>query len=563
MLRTIRSATAVAGLLLSSLAFAQGVQVRVEDASGNLLQGTFLAPGQAWTGILPTATRRVKLLPTSTSVDIGRIVLYGGPVPGDVDISIGGPFAAASVTPVPAGRNLAGIIASELSSARLYGAIAGSVTGDILVSKLSRFEAAGTLQGQFYADNTYMSLPALLRVGAISSSSVVTLNAGTLDWLDVSSGSMAGQVTLANGSLNSMTVAGNFTGKLNVPQGAIGRLVVAGDINNVSPPGALWPVRARNGINFISAGAINAQISTGADGGLGTLGFLQTTRGDFSGAIYSKGVVPVAGQPESGMRIARHLYAYTDLRDRDVNAMIKIGGSLFGQLVISDADGLKGQCIINANNSNSAWTGSVTIGGLDLLSPKPTYFNHSTQFGGGDVGLAPFALHFEDCIPAGARPPLNPTTCGYFVSAFVPAPPSTVFLDHYGPVEFSPGTGIGMRIFRRAVGTCAWSDVSSDFSASPNANGNNRMIRVDALPGHNGFRGLPGSPTEFLIKPILLGVNLKILRCQDVVNTPPVRDYNYILSVPAGPGTPPPPPPPPPPPGAPTKGGTPVPPVSE
>jgi len=65
--------------------------------------------------------------------------------------------------------------------------------------------------------------------------------------------------------------------------------------------------------------------------------------------------------------------------------------------------GLEGQVIINALVGLSGWSRPVFVGSVDVsaddLSPKPGYWETSSEIGGGAVGAVPYETHFTDCFP--------------------------------------------------------------------------------------------------------------------------------------------------------------------
>lgn len=527
-----------------SAASAQNVTIIVEDINGQPLAVNSVSAGSDYLMTVPAAARRIVINTGLPSDDIGRLIFLGGPASNPVDISLGADFGPSSVPAAPVGRSWRGIDASDLFHSRFYGGIAGDLTGSIIVDELVRFNCGGAITAPVASPSSASGCAIVAR--EVRSGVVLSIPTGNVTELRTTGGPMAGTLNIANGSLGACIVAGDLIGKINVPFGSIGSIAVSGAIDTHVPPGELWPIRARNGIDSIVASRIDAKITTAADGGLGTLGLLKATSGPFAGALYTRGVTPAPGLFESGIRVSGDVTASLDIRDQDLRAPLRIGGSLIGPLSISDPDGLRAQVIIGAVGTGvPTWATDVVIGGV-ALTTKPYYTRLPSTMGFGAVGHAPFNLHFEDCTPFGARPPANPTTCGFFITAIGPTVTPSVTLRHYGPVTFSSGVGIGVRVNSRAAGVCAWTDVTTQFATVLNPDGESRAVRVQGAQGQPGFVGGPGYDVEYLITPVITGIVNRRLMCADVDGNPPVRDYKYLLRVAAAPVSPPPPPPPPP-----------------
>ncbi len=117
------------------------------------------------------------------------------------------------------------------------------------------------------------------------------------------------------------------------------------------------------------------------------------------------------------------------LVDVELAADITIGRSFVPPNFIGlEPAGLTGQIIINADNlPNPVWTVSVYFGdpaNPDIDLTGPGYTESPDLLGGGSIGLVPFALHDESCVPPN----------GETVSVGSDDRPLQVKLRHYGPV---------------------------------------------------------------------------------------------------------------------------------
>ncbi len=182
-----------------------------------------------------------------------------------------------------------------------------------------------------------------------------------------------------------------------------------------------------------------------------------------------------------------------------------------GGIYIREVGGLKGQIIINRNNTELAagtgWKGVVVVGdnGVDtpvVLGPgetdplhhAPYYELPSSEVGGGAVGLAPFAFYPQDCTPPHGE--LNEfegegVTLDDFDNNAVP-----VRLRWYGPVTLPTGINSLNAVLelecRDPNNACNWVPLGGLFSFVANAGGQGRAIglrsAVGAMPKSGVYR---------------------------------------------------------------------------
>ena len=238
-----------------------------------------------------------------------------------------------------------------------------------------------------------------------------------------------------------------------------------GDIGTLRRPVSIM---AKHGVIQADSvvGNIYAYINTRVNGGNGPFKFLRART--FMGALDTAEIVP--GNTFNGeLRVAVELAAD-----------ITIGRSFVPPNFIGlEPAGLTGQIIINADNlPNPVWTASVYFGdpaNPDIELTGPGYTESPELLGGGSIGLAPFALHDESCVPPN----------GETVSFGSNDPPLQVKLRHYGPVTWK-GTA-PLTVERRTncdIGQ--WQIVTNNFVFIP-AKGDDNSIIAIAATGAPGF----------------------------------------------------------------------------
>ncbi len=202
------------------------------------------------------------------------------------------------------------------------------------------------------------------------------------------------------------------------------------------------------------------------------------------------------------------------------------GGMQFAQ------GGLQGQVIINADSAGFQWLGDVVAGASLLSHPSGSdgsYTQPSSVLGGGAVGLVPFDLHDEDCAPAngGIASPVeflvtkfchlrgNPS--GSFV--FSQATDETLRLRFYGPVLANNGTPtIEMQ---DPANPNNWLPIPANkMTVSVAPTGFEREVVI-----HGRSVGFPAAHWGVTVPSGLYRVTRGGLKCDDVLNTPSVKDF--------------------------------------
>lgn len=211
------------------------------------------------------------------------------------------------------------------------------------------------------------------------------------------------------------------------------------------------------------------------------------------------------------------------------------GYAAVGGIHIRQHYGLKGQIIINGNNTTVAedtgWEGTVAVGpgfgdwielkpGLSQPYFAPHYELPSSELGGGAVGLAPFAFYPTDCVPVdGDMLNAIPWT------AFMDAGATPVVPVWYGPVKLPPideedDYAIGDLLMLECLvpgDPCNWYDLTGLFSFAFRPSDNPRAIgirRGDNVVPKDGVWRLSWLDQD----------NLRLL-CEDVTGHPQVGNF--------------------------------------
>lgn len=211
--------------------------------------------------------------------------------------------------------------------------------------------------------------------------------------------------------------AGNILSDLRAPLGGITYISADGDIGT---PGSPILIEAKHRIsNITQAQNLYANINARVNGGTGTISKIIVDR--FVGSLEAR---TMSAQPSGG-----------ELRfNVQLDAAIIFGESYTGanRTIEVPVGGLSTQIIFNADNIPGAvWDAPVKIG-FDgdpdqVILTGPGYNNTAESLGGGSVGLAPFDLHDESCVPANGET-LLPKDAD---------PDLQVKLRHYGPITLN------------------------------------------------------------------------------------------------------------------------------
>lgn len=362
-------------------------------------------------------------------------------------------------------------------------------------------------------------------VGAISVNVIEDTDVG---------GDVTGPVTLKprNGggasSIIRMGVRGNFLGPINVSAGEVFTLDVTGTIGAAGAPVA---ISVRDNIKNIAATEVHADITLDTSGTLGRVRRIDARSGPVSGAwVFKEFADTFGGFGTPGLYVAGDFDATVHLL-QSLDHTIEIGGAILpagmikinnhlrgttvpgGKIVIGAAAGLRGHVIVNARHAVGLWTGEVRVNGAPLAHVNGVYGALSATLGGGGVGLAPFRLHAQDCVPPHG-------------SAFVGGVPGgRIVLRFYGPVRWDSGVTpftveTTADVIDGAVANGAgWSDATGLFGFSQETSPREVVITL---------------PTPLLVvdEPIAYRVRTTAaLKCRDVLGEPAVANGEYVVIV--------------------------------
>ncbi|UCD74854.1 MAG: hypothetical protein JSV91_13840 [Phycisphaerales bacterium] len=193
-------------------------------------------------------------------------------------------------------------------------------------------------------------------------------------------------------------------------------------------------IAAKYKINGIGGwGNVYANINTRANGGEGGIFSFYAER--FFGAFETEAVIHDGYTGTPGRMVIKY----------EFDGLINIGKSHIDpeQWLELPPDGLAGQIIINGDgDSSGAWTAPVYLGPDGdpnrILLDAPHYTRPAEMMNRGSVGLVPFALHDESCLPAN----------GEAVTFDESEPLTELRLRHYGPVRWdaSPPVAVARRL---------------------------------------------------------------------------------------------------------------------
>ncbi|GJQ29480.1 MAG: hypothetical protein HBSAPP03_13640 [Phycisphaerae bacterium] len=301
---------------------------------------------------------------------------------------------------------------------------------------------------------------------------------------------------------DSFIVEGEFLGTINA-QGYVNVLRALNQLGSTSSPATITAKR----FHRIDAASFNGTISTTGtttDDGIGQLTITGAAKGQITTSRIGvtggwPGVWTIGGDLDADVTVTQNVDAETGGGPASViiggefkaGRFFKIGGDLaggafeVGGIKVNTAGNLKGQVIVNANNSSNAWLGDVTVGST-MLDPGSSganvaYATLPSTLGGGAVGHARFRLHGEACDP-----PLNLTTPPQLLnSAFCHRPPAfpnaydfeEIVLVFYGGVRADHPTTAPCMFALRAPDRHASSSGSRPKSAAIEAT---RAIRTPA-----------------------------------------------------------------------------------
>lgn len=223
------------------------------------------------------------------------------------------------------------------------------------------------------------------------------------------------------------------------------------------------------------------------------------------------GVINVGGSVRAGTMVA---VGGTGLEG---GAVIRIGSSLMGTIALPPG-GLLGNVLINANNDGSSWTGAVSFGGVDQLSPPPYYTNTADLTGGGGVGLAPFALHAADCIPP------DQSAAGVPVTAFSAPGAHPVRIHSYGPVQPGPGYTWSTALAIERFQSGNWVSASAHFAPELYPPG----ATISHIVTLNPVDGNPPPVGQYRVRPV--GLTCYDVAFAPLVSWPSPDGYRFSIT---------------------------------
>ncbi len=305
--------------------------------------------------------------------------------------------------------------------------------------------------------------------------------------------------------ITKVDAVGNIFGDIRAPLGRIAFIRADGDIGTAASPVV---IEAKHNIHNISqAQSVYADINARVNGGAGTISKIIVDR--FVGSLEAR---TMSTQP-SGGKLSFNV---------ELDAAIIFGESYTGanRTIEVPVGGLTTQIIFNADNiPDAVWDAPVKIG-FDgdpdqVILTGPGYTNTAESLGGGSVGLAPFDLHDESCVPAN----------GDTVWPRDTDPDLQVILRHYGPITLNADTPL--TIGRRTACTNdPFVPLSSiDFVYAVDLADGNSLL-VSGAPGAEGFE----TGYEYRL------IATADLMCDQVTGNPPVSWDSPDYRVTVGPG---------------------------
>jgi hypothetical protein len=284
-----------------------------------------------------------------------------------------------------------------------------------------------------------------------------------------------------------------------------GRILVVyaqtGSIGTASDP---VEIRAKYHVYHVEGITVYADINTRTKGGAG--GLFALIAQQFHGTVECEKLILNPWLSMEGFILITQQFS----------GEIRLGKSFAtpSQYIQLPVTGLAGQIIFNADDSASgAWTSPVRLGPNgnpnQVVLNTPGYTQTPAMLGGGSVGLVPFRLHHQGCVPVSGG-----STPG--------APNMYIQLRHYGPVTWNGG--IPLTIERRVAGSGQPFVLVpiGDFAAARSLT-NDNVVNLGAAPGRPGFV----AGYEYRIRATTQ------LRC-DVPAEPPVQwagDYLFTVTL--------------------------------
>ncbi len=217
-------------------------------------------------------------------------------------------------------------------------------------------------------------------------------------------------------------------------------------------------------------------------------------------------------------------------------SVVRIGQELANRLDILDNGGLEGQVIIGSsayiNNDPvcgfvpPAWLDDVVVSFNQTMTPRPHYAQASIEFGGGSVGVVPYAMHRADV--AWTSYTSDDDAGEVLQSEFCPVGNNSrrqeLRLKFYGPLVsaaesiFTPV----VRLQQQPSGSTLWVDVAPRYYAAVGGQADSlspRIVRVGGYIADSDVRMLAAG--HYRVLPALDAEGVPLLRCAGTYLNPP------------------------------------------
>lgn len=286
------------------------------------------------------------------------------------------------------------------------------------------------------------------------------------------------------------------------PLGRIKFIRADGDIGTIESPIA---IEAKHFIRNISqAQNVYADINARANGGEGTISKLIVD--SFFGSLEAR---EMSTEPSGGL-----------LRfNIELDATITFGESYAGtnRKIEMPVGGLTTQIIFNVDNIPDAiWNAPVKIGfdgdPEQIILNGPGYTITADALGGGSIGIAPFDLHDESCVP----------TNGETIELTESNPVLQVRLRHYGPIAINANAPVTIERRPACTNEPFVLLYSADFLYIVDPDDANSLL-ISGSPGADGF----ANDYEYRI------IATVDLMCDKVIGNPSVQwdSFDYRVTV--------------------------------
>lgn len=207
-------------------------------------------------------------------------------------------------------------------------------------------------------------------------------------------------------------------------------------------------------MTLIRAKSIAASITGDGGSGCSCLRQVRATDGSITGSITARalgeemdatsGLYITDGRPDADVTINGNVWGDISITGSvpggiavPAGRSVIIKAGIRSTAPVTIGGQLKGQVIINSQNSSSMlWDGATAINS-QTLSPNSNFeiTQSSTDLGGGAIGMAPFRLWKNDCYPVWKDNDTITGGDGLFETEFVPSGSKPVKIRFYGPIK--------------------------------------------------------------------------------------------------------------------------------